>query len=616
MYVYRSIVVFTFILVGTLTYGQGLASSKKLLYESCPLRASDKDLEEDYRRLYVSAELALLQEIDSVYEPIKNADHRLKSRLDSASYYFCVGIYNSRLSDFEQAQKSFMQAEFLYELLGDTLALIYTQVQLANLDYYLKQEEKAYKVFLDLANHPNCDDYLKAKLHHNIGSLALEVEHESWASTDTTLKNPMDRFIQSHFDKAITYHRKSGNIFGLAATYSVYVNQLLNIGDLEGAKSLADSSAYLSEEMGDFGRLAFARIKQGMVMDKLGRQIEAIQLFDEAISYYDSTGNISQTIHALSGKRGSQINAGMIEEALSTTDQMYRNRIEFFDSQLADAHKRYEVEYKTKKKQFIINEQEISLEKKELEIANRNSLLVTTVFGALALGAFLLLLLQQNKRKAQEEKSAILIRSKQEGIKAMIQAQEEERQRIAKDLHDGIVQQLGGLKLGLQKKLNATDDSESARLIALLDDSAQELRELSHRMMPRSLKELGLVPALEDMLENSLAMADLEYEFEHYGISERMTESIEITLYRIAQELVNNVIKHSHATRVSIQLFKTGSDIVLVVEDNGRGFKESNKKGIGLLNISSRLDTVNGMVNFEPSPESGTLATIRIPIRT
>ncbi len=196
----------------------------------------------------------------------------------------------------------------------------------------------------------------------------------------------------------------------------------------------------------------------------------------------------------------------------------------------------------------------------------------------------------------------------------MIQAQEEERQRIAKDLHDGIVQQLGGLKLGLQKKLSDTEDPESTRLIAVLDDSTQELRELSHRMMPRSLKELGLIPALEDMLENSLGMADLTHEFEHYGITTRMPESIEITLYRISQELVNNVIKHSRATHVNIQLFKASTDIVLIVEDNGRGFEKSNKKGIGLLNISSRLDTVNGQVNFEPSPESGTLATIRIPI--
>ena len=198
-------------------------------------------------------------------------------------------------------------------------------------------------------------------------------------------------------------------------------------------------------------------------------------------------------------------------------------------------------------------------------------------------------------------------------MKAVIQAQEEERKRIAKDLHDGIVQQLGGLKLGLQNVFKSKSEEES-KLIKVLDDSAQELRVLSHKMMPKSLSELGLIPALEDMLSNTLGNTNIEYDFENFGIKDRLKENIEISLYRITQELIQNVIKHSGATKANVQLFKAGSDIVLIVEDNGMGIKKSESSGIGLMNISSRLDTINGNVNFEPSPESGTLATVKIPI--
>jgi len=239
---------------------------------------------------------------------------------------------------------------------------------------------------------------------------------------------------------------------------------------------------------------------------------------------------------------------------------------------------------------------------------------VVLVFVLLGIG--LISFVEFIKTKKQNKLARIRIEEQKKGLTAVIQAQEEERKRIAKDLHDGIVQQLGGLKLGLQRVFADNKTKETKKLVRILDNSAKELRELSHKMMPRSLSELGLVPAMEDMLENSLGNTSIHYRFEHFGIITRFNENIEIAIYRIAQELVNNVIKHSKADKVNVQLFKTGNDVILIVEDNGKGIDIlTQKQGIGLMNISSRLDTINGKVNFEPSPESGTLATIKIPIQ-
>ena len=285
---------------------------------------------------------------------------------------------------------------------------------------------------------------------------------------------------------------------------------------------------------------------------------------------------------------------------------------------IAEMQEKYEVEKKEKLlllEQTKTANQEKQLAQSNLKISNRNKWIYSLLGGSLALIFFGLFLLQRNRAKAKAEKDEALLKEKAKGLAAIIHVQEDERKRIAKDLHDGIVQQLGGLKLGLQKVFSGKETDETAKIVKVLDSSAQELRELSHRMMPRSLSELGLIPALDDMLENSLAHGSIQYQFEHFGISDRFKENIEIAIYRIAQELVNNIIKHSQASKANIQLIKTGHHILLIVEDNGKGMNLSNRKdGIGLMNISSRLDTINGKVNYEPSPESGTLATIKIPL--
>ncbi len=234
-------------------------------------------------------------------------------------------------------------------------------------------------------------------------------------------------------------------------------------------------------------------------------------------------------------------------------------------------------------------------------------------FGLIVENIFFSLGLGHKQKLVFEEKS----KQKELGLQAVLEAQEAERGRIARELHDGVVQQIGSVILksrNILSKLNLLETEESQQLLKSLENSNQDLRNISHQMMPRALKELGIIPALNDLLEGSLGLSNIKYSLEHFNIDERLPQKIEVTIYRITQELVNNIIKHSKASEVSVQLFNTNNSSILIVEDNGVGFStQKDKKGIGLLNISSRLDMVNGDVNFEPSPKSGTLVTIKIP---
>jgi len=195
---------------------------------------------------------------------------------------------------------------------------------------------------------------------------------------------------------------------------------------------------------------------------------------------------------------------------------------------------------------------------------------------------------------------------------------------LPEKLRGGIVQSLTGLSLRMQKQANSEkakgfgldDELNSTRTI--LDESIAEVRGISHQMMSRVLSEMGMIPTLADMLEKSLESTDIQYEFEHHNIgTDWFDESIEISLYRICQELINNIIKHLEAKAVSVQLLKTKTHLVLVVEDNGKEFEfdnPNNQDGIGLRNISSRAKAIYGEVNYEPSPEQGTVASIRVPL--
>ena len=247
------------------------------------------------------------------------------------------------------------------------------------------------------------------------------------------------------------------------------------------------------------------------------------------------------------------------------------------------------------------------------------------IFGLIGLSLIVVLLglfiVQSNRRKEAAKRDAAIIEEREKGLRAIIDATEHERKRIAKDLHDGIVQTLTGLSLRIQKLSSSnSNDSLSTDLLttrSVLDESISEVRGISHQMMPRALNDMGLIPALEDMLEKSLGVTEIDYEFEHHGLGDsRFEESIEISLYRIGQELVNNIIKHANAHHVSVQLIKANTHLILIVEDNGNGFDPEDpdlKKGIGLMNIQSRASVINGEVSYESSPNGGTVVSVRVP---
>jgi signal transduction histidine kinase len=202
----------------------------------------------------------------------------------------------------------------------------------------------------------------------------------------------------------------------------------------------------------------------------------------------------------------------------------------------------------------------------------------------------------------------------------IINTEEKERNRIAKDLHDGIVQDITSLKFmlnAIQAEAPTKLHPSLSQLNEEIDKISSEVRELSYQMMPITLKELGLLKALEEMMNRNLNHNKIDFEFNALGFSdERLPEKIEVTVYRICQELINNTLKHSSATSVSLLVQLHQNMLQLTFEDDGVGFDVENvKKGIGLDSLTSRIAWIKGSLEFDSSEiTKGTTAFIRIPL--
>ena len=155
------------------------------------------------------------------------------------------------------------------------------------------------------------------------------------------------------------------------------------------------------------------------------------------------------------------------------------------------------------------------------------------------------------------------------------------------------------------------------RALTQLDGAISEMRRVAHSMMPETLVRFGLIEALNDFCEGISSSGQLKVTMQDFGFEERLDSSIEIVLYRVVQELLNNVLKYAEATEAQVQLTRVGSNVSLTVEDNGKGFDVNSletSKGAGFRNVQARVDYLNGKLDIQSTPEEGTSVLVEIVV--
>jgi signal transduction histidine kinase len=205
-----------------------------------------------------------------------------------------------------------------------------------------------------------------------------------------------------------------------------------------------------------------------------------------------------------------------------------------------------------------------------------------------------------------------------DALRRVVGAQELERQRLARELHDETGQALTSILLGLKGIEDAKSPSDIAaatgQLRELVVTTLQDVRRLAVELRPKALDDFGLVPAIERLVETYREQTGIVVDLEPRLGDERLPSEIETTLYRITQEALTNVVKHAHATRVSIVLNRRDGRVAAVIEDDGRGFADSGSEGLGLVGMRERIALVGGRLEVESSPGSGTTLSIEVPV--
>ncbi|MCE7865031.1 MAG: sensor histidine kinase [Bacteroidetes bacterium CHB5] len=277
-----------------------------------------------------------------------------------------------------------------------------------------------------------------------------------------------------------------------------------------------------------------------------------------------------------------------------------------------------EAKYQLQKKEQQIQLQEELIQKKNL----LNYLLVGTVVSVMAVLFFLYYTFLQ-RRKLQEQRIRDLEQEKKLlAGEAVIKGQEEERGRLAKDLHDGLGGILSGIKFSLiNMKSNVVLDSDNAllfeRSLDMLDHSIAELRRVAHNMMPEVLVKFGLTEALKSYCESVRQSGIFKIDFQSIGMNERLDSNTEIIVYRIVQELLNNIAKHAKASLVMVQVARHEREVSITVEDDGEGFDPrtlEKSDGSGWVNIHSRVEYLKGKVDIQSAKGEGTSVHIIIVI--
>ncbi|WP_229253681.1 ATP-binding protein [Dyadobacter sp. NIV53] len=264
----------------------------------------------------------------------------------------------------------------------------------------------------------------------------------------------------------------------------------------------------------------------------------------------------------------------------------------------------------------------ITLEK---ENQTRNTLIYSLIAGLLVLMLIAMLVYRNitiRKRIAENEVLQLQQEKQLLATQSILKGQEEERKRVARDLHDGLGGLLSGIKLTLNSvKGNVILPEASAmtftRAINQLDSAISEMRRVAHSMMPEALVRFGLVDALTDFCSGISESGQLKVYMHAFGFDKRLDSSVEIVLYRIVQELLNNVLKYAEATEAQVQLTLVGNNVSLTVEDNGKGFDTTQldrNKGAGLRNVQARIDYLNGKLDIRSKPDEGTSILVEVTV--
>ncbi len=413
----------------------------------------------------------------------------------------------------------------------------------------------------------------------------------------------------------------------------VEATALLNLSDLaikEGnalkIRKYCMQSLKLQREIGSFDgeAVALKAIAMSFLIEK--RTDSANYYATKAYRIDTAKGFRRETIEVLDLFSHISFASGKINEGFTYNRRFGDSLFVFVSDIISQQSAELEKKYETEKKQGQIARLQSQTLLQQLSISRKNML--NYILAASAVALLLIFIISyrsyKNKQKLQQQKINTLETEKQlTATEAILKGEEQERSRLAKDLHDGLGGMLSGIKFSFNTmKGNLIMTPENAqsfeRSMDMLDSSIKEMRRVAHNMMPEALVKFGLDTALKDFCNDISKSGALQVTYQSIDFdNQKIEQTTAITIYRIIQELINNVIKHAAAKTAIVQLSKSDNRLTVTIEDDGKGFNIALLKGtngMGWANIQNRIDFLKGKLDINSETGKGTSVFIEITL--
>lgn len=512
---------------------------------------------------------------------------------------------------FDKATQSAIELFKIAERRNDSIQIFEAIVISATINYYTDAYDKA------ISELKQAIDFISSK----------KIAKEEFASPFNTLGAIYNSLGEK--DSAIHYYKQALNYLQDSSSYLFNEMHAIisgNIGALYLLKEEYDRSIYnlnlalkFNKKINRISGLSFSSLKLSEAYLNQG-------LFDSA-SYYlhmsDSLSKLSSTMELRKDNKAMLLKYYLLKNYGNDGLLILEDYNRLIDSTITEKTKtsiqEAKTKYETEKKEaaLVLEKEKAS----RLQVESENRQLIIWVFGAILFIALVIFLMVYrsiiNKRKLaqmelrikENQLDEMMANQESKAYSAMLKGQEEERERIAQDLHDRLGGTLAALKLALKRPDNKVSDED----LAVVDEAVNEVRSIAHNLSTGLLKKYGLAEALQQLKLTIEKTGKLSLNIYLNSSIATLGQSRTIELYRIVQELLNNTLKHADATQVSIQTNQDGAAFNLIYEDNGSGFDQSEKSGgIGLENIKKRVKKLKGTLHIDSELGRGSIFIIEL----
>ncbi len=513
-----------------------------------------------------------------------------------------LGRYEESMADLTIAAK-------LYQEINEPGLLANTYANIGNNYNLMKQYDAAIK-------------YLKM-------SLDIAAKDPAVDPSNTLVNMSSSYYQKAMYDSSIyysrlcveQYERTSGN-------KPAYGSALGNIGlCYKELKDYPHAIQYLRESLQINGRSD--PFNYAATLSSLAPIYADMKQYDKAIAALDTAMAIGRehnmatmVVNVLQNKAEVLFRMGRAAEAYKMLEQSFNMKDTIYNKDVTDKVSELETKYRTAQKENQIEALNRQNQIQQLTLSRQR----VWIFAIAAIAVLVLVsayLLQRSRRLRKEAAHQQRLKVQQEqATQAMIAAELNERRRIASELHDGVGQTFSAVRMnlsGINEHVQFLDPRHRAvydKSMSMIDEGCQELRTVSHMMMPELLLKKGFEAAMHELV-NRIDQQQVTVSLGIHDFPRRLGQQMEMTLYRVSQEIVNNALKHARATAIDIQISSDEGRIYLTVEDDGVGFDATQKmkaSGMGLSNIRSRVALLKGTVEIDSRPGAGTVVNIILPI--